>query len=137
MPACNTLEQNKIIDRTKQLVSVYEDMAELIRLGAYRQGSDPSVDEAIHYFGAIEKFLSQTIDEATGLDQCYSGLAEILNMNQDQVDTEMETNRVADGVEQERHIDNTQLDGFEIKEEIKDMVPAEANNASVIAEEDN
>lgn len=137
MPACNTLEQNKIIDRTKQLVSVYEDMAELIRLGAYRQGSDPGVDEAIHYFSAIEKFLGQTIEEATGLDQCYSGLAEILNMSHEQGDIEIETNLVVDGAEQERHIDDIQQDDVEIKEEIKNKVLAETNNASVIAEEDN
>ena len=35
MPDCNTKEQNTIIDRAKQLVSTYEDMSELIRLGAY------------------------------------------------------------------------------------------------------
>jgi flagellum-specific ATP synthase len=81
MPACNSPEENEIIVRTRQLVSVYEDMAELIRLGAYRQGSDPRVDEAIHYFPAIEKFLSQTKEEATGLAACYENLALLLGMN--------------------------------------------------------
>jgi hypothetical protein len=81
MPACNSTEQNAIIDRTRQLVSVYEDMAELIRLGAYRQGSDPQVDEAIHFFPAIEDFLSQTIDESTDLDTCYKNLASLLGLN--------------------------------------------------------
>ena len=81
MPACNTSEQNTIIDRAKQLVTVYEDMAELIRLGAYRQGSDPKVDEAIHYFAAIEEFLRQTKEESSDLEACYSTLAQILDMN--------------------------------------------------------
>jgi flagellum-specific ATP synthase len=81
MPGCNSPEQNEIIGRTRQLVSVYEDMAELIRLGAYRQGSDPQVDEAIHYFPSIEKFLSQTKEEATDLDACYENLALLLGMN--------------------------------------------------------
>ncbi|MBN08312.1 MAG: flagellum-specific ATP synthase FliI [Rhodospirillaceae bacterium] len=81
MPDCNTAEQNAVVDRARHLVSTYEDMAELIRLGAYRQGSDPSVDEAIHYFPAIEAFLRQTKTEATDLDSCYAQLAASLDMH--------------------------------------------------------
>jgi len=81
MPDCNTAEQNAIIDRAKQLVSTYDDMAELIRLGAYRQGSDPRVDEAIHYFPAIEEFLKQRKVEATDLEACYAQLADSLDMH--------------------------------------------------------
>ena len=81
MPDCNTDAQNAIIDRAKQLVSVYEDMAELIRLGAYRQGSDPQVDEAIHYFAGIEEFLHQGKGDPTTLEQCYVDLAQRLDMN--------------------------------------------------------
>ena len=40
-------------------MAVYEDMSELIRLGAYRHGSDPQVDEAIRYREGIEEFLGQ------------------------------------------------------------------------------
>ncbi|MCH8835491.1 MAG: hypothetical protein IH925_06050, partial [Proteobacteria bacterium] len=56
-----------------------EDMAELIRLGAYRSGSDAAVDEAIRYYPALEKFLSQTKDEKVDLAACYGMLDEILN----------------------------------------------------------
>lgn len=80
MPDCNTDQQNAVIDRAKQLVSVYDDMAELIRLGAYRQGSDPKVDEAIHYIPAIENFLRQSKEESTDLESCYRNLAESLDM---------------------------------------------------------
>ena len=37
----------------------YEDMVELIRLGAYRRGSNAAVDEAIHYHESLESFLAQ------------------------------------------------------------------------------
>jgi flagellum-specific ATP synthase len=100
MPACNTTEQNIIIDRTRQLVSVYEDMAELIRLGAYRQGSDSKVDEANHYNAAIEEFLSQTIDEATDLDACYAKLAQLLDLNVEGGDVSIENHKTADGAEE-------------------------------------
>jgi|TARA_R110002124_G_scaffold131275_1_gene293511 flagellum-specific ATP synthase len=80
MPACNTPEQNALVVRARQLLSVYEDMAELIRLGAYRRGSDPKVDESIKYYDAIEGFLGQEIGDVTDLDSCYRLLAETLEM---------------------------------------------------------
>lgn len=94
MPDCNTDAQNAIVDRAKQLVSVYEDMAELIRLGAYRQGSDPQVDEAIYYFPGIEEFLRQVKSDTTSLEQCYVDLAQRLDMNYEQgggTEEELET----------------------------------------------
>ena len=41
-----------------------EDMAEMIRLGAYRSGSDAEVDEAIELFPALDRFLSQAKKES-------------------------------------------------------------------------
>lgn len=46
MPDCNTDAENAIVDRARRLTATYEDMPELIRLGAYRRGSDADVDEA-------------------------------------------------------------------------------------------
>ncbi len=88
MPACNTDEQNAIIDRAKSLITTYENMAELIRLGAYRQGSDPLVDEAIHYYPVIEAFLRQSKAEKTDLETCYTMLAEGLGMTAAAPDSE-------------------------------------------------
>ena len=56
MPAVLTDEQNEIVKRAKQVITTYEDMAELIRLGAYRRGSDPAVDEALVLYPQIEEF---------------------------------------------------------------------------------
>jgi len=79
MPDCNTAEQNALVMRARRYLSTYDDMAELIRLGAYRAGTDPEVDAAIHYFKPIETFLAQVKSEFTSLDDCYAKLAEILN----------------------------------------------------------
>jgi flagellum-specific ATP synthase len=35
------------INRARQVMAIYSDMEELIRLSAYRPGSSPEVDEAI------------------------------------------------------------------------------------------
>jgi flagellum-specific ATP synthase len=80
MPACNNEEENAIVSRARRLLATYEDMAELIRLGAYRRGTDPAVDEAMHYYPMIEAFLTQRKTEATDLAACYAQLAEILQM---------------------------------------------------------
>jgi len=80
MPGCNTPEQNAMVTRARRLLATYEDMAELIRLGAYRRGTDPQVDESIQYNPQLEAFLSQEIAEANTLDDCYRRLGEILGM---------------------------------------------------------
>ena len=78
MPACNSADENTLIGRARRLLSTYEDMAELIRLGAYRRGTDPAVDEAIHYYPAIEAFLGQKKVEPTTLAESYAQLAQVL-----------------------------------------------------------
>ncbi len=80
MPACNNEMENALVRRARALLSTYEDMAELIRLGAYRRGTDPAVDEAIHYYPAIEAFLGQRKTDATNLADCYAQIAEVLGM---------------------------------------------------------
>jgi len=77
MPGCNSPEENALVSRARRLMSLYEDMAELIRLGAYRRGSDPAVDEAVHYYPGIERFLAQAKDEPTDLATSYAMLAQV------------------------------------------------------------
>ena len=80
MPNCNSDAETDIIRRARQHLSVYEDMAELIRLGAYRKGTDPAVDEAIRLYPAIEAFLSQKRSERSDLHSSYCLLADILDL---------------------------------------------------------
>jgi len=80
MPRCVPPEQLPVLRRAKQLLSTYTDMEELIRLGAYRKGSDPIVDEAIAKFGPIEDFLNQAKEESTPLAEGYGQLANLLEM---------------------------------------------------------
>lgn len=81
MPDCNTEQENALIQVARRLLSTYDDMAEMIRLGAYRKGSDPEVDSAIQYYPELENFLRQRKDEKTTLDEGYDQLAQILGIN--------------------------------------------------------
>jgi flagellum-specific ATP synthase len=83
MPRCVPPEQQPVLRKAKQLLSTYTDMEELIRLGAYRRGSDPTVDEAIYRFGPIDDFLNQGKDESTTLFEGYVQLANLLEMTQE------------------------------------------------------
>lgn len=82
MPACNSPEENALVDKARQVMAVYDDMAELIRLGAYRPGSDPAVDEAIALHEPLEAFQRQAVGERTELEAGYRDLAAILGMTE-------------------------------------------------------
>src|SRR5690242_6406189 len=71
MPGCNSDEENAIVAAARAHLATYEDMAELIRLGAYKKGSDAKVDEAMLRYPAIEAFLSQKKGERADLAGGY------------------------------------------------------------------
>ncbi|MEZ5690839.1 MAG: flagellar protein export ATPase FliI [Rickettsiales bacterium] len=81
MPDCNSQQENALVQVARRLLSTYDDMAEMIRLGAYRQGTDQEVDQAIKYFPALEDFLRQAKDEKTTLEEGYDQLAQILGIS--------------------------------------------------------
>ena len=78
MPGCNNDEENELVTRARAILATYSDMAELIRLGAYRKGSDAKIDQAIIYNPRIEAFLTQGKRDQATLAQGYVDLAEVL-----------------------------------------------------------
>ena len=80
MPRCNSAEENALVDRARRVMAVFDDMAELIRLGAYRPGSDPAVDEAIALHEPLEGLLRQDVNDPATLADGYEALARILGM---------------------------------------------------------
>jgi flagellum-specific ATP synthase len=79
MPGCLFPPEREIVTAARRSLSAYSNMEELIRIGAYRAGSDPQVDRAIQLNPALEGFLSQDKDEATSLEDSFMQLARILN----------------------------------------------------------
>jgi flagellum-specific ATP synthase len=66
------------LTRARQVMATYADMEELIRLGAYRPGSSPEVDEAIRLHPDLEAFLGQAKEERSSIAEGYQRLAAIL-----------------------------------------------------------
>ena len=79
MPDCDTPEEYALVAKARKYIASYEDMAELIRLGAYKAGSNKEVDEAIFYYPKLEEFLSQKKGEKVSLEEGYAQLKAILD----------------------------------------------------------
>jgi len=67
-----------VLTRARKVMATYADMEELIRLGAYRPGSSPEVDEAIGLNPELEAFLGQDKADSTSLAEGYQRLEQIL-----------------------------------------------------------
>ena len=67
-----------VLNRTRAVMATYADMEELIRLGAYRPGTSPEVDEAIRLHRPLEAFLAQGKEESTNLAEGYRLLEQIM-----------------------------------------------------------
>jgi flagellum-specific ATP synthase len=78
MPGCVPVSIRPTLQKARELMSVFADMEELIRLGAYRKGSDPKVDRAIAINPVLEAFMSQQREERTSIADGYQLLEAIV-----------------------------------------------------------
>jgi len=74
VPGCNTAEENALVRRARAILATWADMADLVRLGAYRAGSDPVVDEAVTLAPRIEALLRQEKQDHSLLEASFAGL---------------------------------------------------------------
>ena len=58
--SCVDERQAAMIRRARAVLSLHGEMADLVRLGAYRAGTDPTVDEALRLMPKIENVLRQS-----------------------------------------------------------------------------
>ena len=79
VPGCNDTRENLLTRKARQVMALHADMADMVRLGAYRAGSDPSVDEAVLLAPRIEALLRQGRDEKMDLTQGFDRLAHALD----------------------------------------------------------
>jgi flagellum-specific ATP synthase len=79
LPRCHSDGENESIVRARRLLSAYDDMSEMIRLGAYRAGSDPVIDRAIASQPAFDAFLGQAVNERASAADAFATLAGILS----------------------------------------------------------
>jgi flagellum-specific ATP synthase len=56
---CLDPEETAMVRRARAILALHDDMADMVRLGAYRPGTDPAVDEAVMLAPRIEAVLRQ------------------------------------------------------------------------------
>ena len=79
MPSITSRQQQDAIQSIRELLAVYRDHEDLISIGAYRQGSNRTVDAAILLHDEINDFLKQRVDESCSLGQSISALVQLGN----------------------------------------------------------
>jgi flagellum-specific ATP synthase len=75
---CLTGEELGLIRRARGILALQAEMADLVRMGAYRAGADAVVDEALALGPRIEAVLRQDRAEQTEMDAAFQLLREAL-----------------------------------------------------------
>lgn len=78
LPDAQTATENTLRLAAREVLSTYNDMEEIIRLGAYKLGSNPQVDRAIKLAPQIEMLLGQSKHQRGNVEDSFGALAGIL-----------------------------------------------------------
>jgi flagellum-specific ATP synthase len=78
MPACQTPLEREIVVNARQTLAAYANMEELIRIGAYRAGSDAQLDRAIRLNPKLEAFLAQDKEDFSSMAEGFDRLSDIV-----------------------------------------------------------
>ena len=78
VPGCLQPSEQGLVRRARALLATYAEMADLVRLGAYKAGADPAVDEAVALAPRIERVLRQDRSACSSLAESFATLAAAL-----------------------------------------------------------
>src|SRR5262245_52814515 len=76
-PEITPLEQRAAAQTIRELLAAYRDHEDLISIGAYRQGANPTVDAAIVMREEINRFLRQAIEEPSSVEAARGELLKL------------------------------------------------------------
>ncbi len=77
-PGCYLPDERPVVEEARRLLRVYEDVAELVQLGAYRPGTDALTDRAIQMRPLLEDLLKQDEGERSLIAEDFAKLADLL-----------------------------------------------------------
>ena len=70
-------EHKQAAGKLKNVVATYNEAEDLINIGAYKSGSNPSIDYAISRIDAVNQFLCQDVDEKFSFEDSVSMLGRL------------------------------------------------------------
>ncbi|MDH3537819.1 MAG: flagellar protein export ATPase FliI, partial [Gammaproteobacteria bacterium] len=83
-PQITTPEHMSLTQKFRRYYSIYQQNRDLISVGAYQQGSDPEIDEAVKMQPAMIDFIRQNMNQSVSFDASRNQLAELLLRNENQ-----------------------------------------------------
>ena len=78
VPGCLAPAEAAAAAEARKLLALANEMADMVRLGAYRAGTDPDTDRALAAAPQIEALLRQAKESGAALDADFDALAEIV-----------------------------------------------------------
>lgn len=79
LPKCNNDYENRLINKAREYLALYSENEDLIKIGAYKFGTNEEIDTAIKYYPKIEAFLSQAHNQHDDLQSSYVKLAQAID----------------------------------------------------------
>jgi flagellum-specific ATP synthase len=64
----------------QSMTAVYEEARDLINIGAYVNGNNPEIDNAIGHIDSINRFLKQDINEKASIEQVVAQMGAIIDV---------------------------------------------------------
>jgi flagellum-specific ATP synthase len=77
-PAITTREQRDASSEMRRLLAAYRDAKDLIEIGAYVPGTNPTVDRAVALREAMDSFLRQDMHESTPASDAWDALVRLV-----------------------------------------------------------
>lgn len=72
-------EQMQAAMRMRELLAAYREAEDLINIGAYARGNNPTVDDALDRIDEINRFLRQDVDEIAPYEETVERLIEVVS----------------------------------------------------------
>jgi len=73
-----TPEHRAIAQRVRQLLADYEEVRDLVQVGAYKAGSDPHIDHVIRLYPRVVDYFRQEKHQRRSLNEALGGLEALL-----------------------------------------------------------
>ncbi|MBX5453771.1 MAG: FliI/YscN family ATPase [Acidobacteriia bacterium] len=80
---CYTPEEDDMVKKARAILSTYEEMRDLVRLGAYRPGANAEVDLSLRLAPQLENMLQQRPDEQSSIAEDFQKLRSVVEHDSD------------------------------------------------------
>lgn len=74
-------EVRKMAVEIREALGSYQEVEDLITIGAYKPGQNPRVDRAVALYEPVQAFLKQSADSACSIDESWRAMRAILGKN--------------------------------------------------------